>query len=98
MIMTSADSRIAEYFQKRLHVCMQKRMASNLQLTLPLGSSVALTRGSVIVANDLTGKGSHKFNLEDLANAAVVVSSALVGRTLTNVVVVVVVNNVRLGF
>ena len=58
--------------------------------SLPLGSSVARTRGSVIVANDLTGKSSHKFDSDYLEDATVVGRQALFGGTITNAVVVVV--------
>ena len=88
--MTWADSRIAKNFQKQLLFCTLKIMASNYIKSLPLGSSVARTRGSVIVANDLTGKSSHKFDSDYLEDATVVGRQALFGGTITNAVVVVV--------
>ena len=59
MMMTLLLSRIDTTLQMQMLFCSEKRMTSNSLVALPMGLSVVLTRGYVIVANDLNGKGSH---------------------------------------
>ena len=62
----------------------------------PLGLSVAQNLGHVIITDDLNGTNSHEWNLEELANAAVVPTSAVVWRQFANAVVVVIVIDAEL--